>query len=535
MALEHTPVFPISGLPEYAYVSALTTTFPDIADKAKDNLLETKNLIGLTMTKQGTEGAILKQLDDIIKAAKDAEIAFLTSHGFSNGGDNWSELIKGINEILGSKASFERAFNLLNQMISDDPDKPKEYKDINRFLIDYIQDEVYKAFEELSLNADLGTVAQLAIERGLKRLQNVSEKIIDGKVKTSNPKEGEEVLQAFQDLYNFTHLEENNPFFKDLKNLFRLEEYISKVQQQLRENIKVKVKDRLPINPVGGIKKYHGSLAEILDAAIAREAQGEGGNDTVHWKMTAKQVGGKNFKPDVIIADATIEYDYNAAAEQAVKELPKGTVRQQGIRTMEILFEQLKDAQGSMVILSNKNYLINEMFANGIGKRLPGFGAQTATNLNNLEALLSTVGMGEVSSLIDYFANAGDHMLLDLDENILRVIAARIANFLFDDMTITPPSGLNVVHVFNLSGIYVPLSFILHGVAAGLRNVESKMQNTAYADNFVNVNFKQGPVIPPIWYPKAWPDFRAARQKLTFIEVHFLQGFVEEITKAVSI
>ena len=179
MALEHTPVFPISGLPEYAYVSALTTTFPDIADKAKNNLLETKNLIGLTMTKQGTEGAILKQLDDIIKAAKDAEIAFLTSHGFSNGGDNWSELIKGINEILGSKASFERAFNLLNQMISDDPDKPKEYKDINRFLIDYIQDEVYKAFEELSLNADLGTVAQLAIERGLKRLQNVSEKIID--------------------------------------------------------------------------------------------------------------------------------------------------------------------------------------------------------------------------------------------------------------------------------------------------------------------------------------------------------------------
>ena len=534
MALEHTPIFPITGLPKYAYVSALKVDYPKMADKAEDNLLATKNLIGLTITKQGNVGAALKQLDNIVKTAKAAEIKFLTSHGFSDGGDNWSTLITGINHILGSEASFTRALNLLEQL-ADPNSKNKEYRDINRFLIKYLQEEVYKAFDKLSVDADLGQVAQLAIEQGLARLQNITETQLGNKIATRNPKQGEEALQAFKDLYNFTQLEKNNPFFQSLKELFRLEEYVAEVQQQLKNNIQIKKEDRLSIKPVGGIKRYHGTLAELLDSAIAREANGSGGNDTIQWKMTAKQVGGKNFKPDVIIADANLEYDYDAAARQAEQELSGASVRQKGIRTMEILFEQLKDAKGSLVILSNKNYIINEMFANGSDTRLPGFGAQTATNLKNLNALLSTVGMGRVSSLIDYLANAGDGMLLDLDEDILRVIAARIANFLFDDMSITPPSGLNVIHVFNLSGVYVPLSFILQGVAAGLRNVENKMKDASYADNFVNVTFKQGPTIPPIWYSTAWVDFREVRESRTLIEVHFLQGFAEEIVKAMNI
>ena len=533
MALEHTPIFPLLGPPKYAYVSSLKISYPEIAEKAESNLLATKNLVGLTITKHGNTGVALKQLEDIMKAAKQAELNFLNSHGFSNGGDDWSVLITGINHILGTKASFERALNLLEQL-ADPMNNNKEFKDVNRFLMGYIQEEVYNAFDTLSLDADLGEVARLAIEKGLLRLQNITETMQNGTVKTRKLKEGE-VLQAFTDLYNLTHLEADNPFFLKLTNLFRLEEYVAQVQEQLKNNIQVETKDRLPIKPVGGSKRYHGTLSEILDSVIARTAQGEGGNDTVQWTMTAQQVGGKNFKPDVIIADAHLIYDYDAAAQQAEKELSKGTVRQKGIRTMEILFEQLKDAKGSMVILSNKNYLINEMFAIGSNTRIPGFGAQTATNLNNLEALLSAVGMGKVTNLIDYFANAGEGMLLDLDENMLRVIAARIANFLFDDMSLTPPSGLNVVHVFNLSGIYVPLSFILQGVASGLRNVENKMQNASYADNFVNVTFKQGPVIPPIWYTSAWPDFREVRENRTFIEVHFLQGFAEEITKVMNI
>ena len=113
------------------------------------------------------------------------------------------------------------------------------------------------------------------------------------------------------------------------------------------------------------------------------------------------------------------------------------------------------------------------------------------------------------------------------NENILKGLATQIGHFLFDDLAITPPTGLNVVHVFRLSGIYVPLSFVLHNVEQSLNLSVKEMQQT------VDIDIITGSSLPGDWSDDEFIHFRNEKLKENKIKIHFLANFAELLTSNV--
>lgn len=518
-----TQIFPVDGSTEYSYTSSYKE-LKTIGARAYNSVMARKGG-NFNSTLQRQSNQALAQLEEIQSVARTAENAFLVKYGFSSGGDNWSELIKGINYLLSTQDAFERNINLLKQVANGDR---KDYRDINRFLIDKLQEAVYEVLEQVSLNMSGDMIAEKVIQLALNKLSSITETRENGKIKTHNPSQEQEAIHAFVDLYSKIQVVRGNPFFKGMVDLFHLSDFIEQVRNQLQTQGTVAKKDRLKITPKG--KNYHGTLQELIDAALG-SIHTSGGNGGISWDLQGQQVGGAGYKPDVILAN--IEVNYTGASEEAQQALQgQRSVRAKGIETMSRLFQNMKDAKGDIVLISNKNYLINEMFKNGTDKRVGGFTAQGDTNLNNLDALFSKVGFPNVEGLIDYLANAGDNMIAgEVDDSILDSIAARIGDFLFDDMEITPPSGLNVVHIFNLSGIYIPLSFVLEGVKNGLRHIDDSNS----LENYVEVVFKSAPTEAPDWNETAFESFRKDRQQQSTISVHFMRDFAQIISSVITI
>ena len=112
---------------------------------------------------------------------------------------------------------------------------------------------------------------------------------------------------------------------------------------------------------------------------------------------------------------------------------------------------------------------------------------------------------------------------------------AQIGNFLFDDMSFEEtelPQNANIVHVFNLSGVYVPLSFILEGVKRGLDATIQEVELSEY----VNVTFEASSTEPThSWNSENdFIQFRQAKMRENKLSFSFMQGFASVITQAVN-
>lgn len=540
MSSQHNhPFYVDNPSADFSYTNNFEDSFnlDDNAGNALQVIERAKNAAAVNISNKGRNGKAVAQMVLIKNAALKSEQAFLQRHGFTDGGNNWSDLITGINYILGNQASFERNINLLAQVANGER---SEYRDVSKFFMGYLEEEVYKAFDKLSLTADMGEVALLAIQNAIKRMQKLEDTEVNGKVKTRrhSEKRHEKALYAFNELYGQIEVIRDNIFFQKIVELFRLDSFIENVRTQLLTNLDADKK--LQTNPKGGRTRYSGSLQEILDSAINSQMNFQTGSGTVRVAVEAKQIGGFNFKPDVILADINQPLHYEELAQQSKAEEKSKSVRAAGVKTMAKLYANLKQAKGEIVLISDKNYVINKAFKNGGENYAGGFAAQGKTTLNNLQALFNAIDVKgiNVPALINYLANVGDGMIVeDVDESILKTIATQAADFLFDDASLSVsenilPSGVNVIHVFNLSGIYVPLSFILDGMIGGLKGAI----NYGSYQNYVEVEFNSGTSDPGKgWKEKDFERFRQKRMSSTNISVHFLKDFARIITEAINV
>lgn len=533
------------GSLDYAYTSGFKKVFPSISERVLNQLNDKKNLMSSTINPGDSTSSAIAQLSVFISMAKSAEINFLKTHGINMGIEpNWGQIITGLNIALGSEESFKRNILLLQQIIKSDGSlTDKGYKDIirdgQRSFKSLLQEEVYNAFNSLSLNADLNDVAQTAVLKAIERLSQTQEQLYKGKIEKG--KRGD-TIQPFSELYGqLDLLKQNAPFLmQSMNELFKLNEYLPQVKEQLLQG-EVKSAERLNIVPKFGNSRYQGTLQEILDTVLHDNMQLSGSGENVTWTMHAYQTGPHNFKPDVILSSVTLDYEdaYNKAKGSLSKD---ATVREKGILTMQNLIDQFyknaKSLKDSMVIISDKEYVINQTFKEGNSKRVAGFGGQSNVSLNNLNSLFAAfhIESGDIDNLIDYFKNVGNAMIGGhVDQDILKVIASKIAYFLFDDIEMSYPGDkANIIHIFNLSGIYVPLSFVLDGVKQGLLKVEAKLRGNTYHNDFVTVKFKSSPEKVEGWSQDKFDAFRDARMDNTTLTVHFLEGFAQAITSEIN-
>ena len=516
MADVNSSFFPVDASREWSYTADFAVFYPKTGSKAKQLVGTTPTLViyNNTVAKQGRARQALRVLIEIARAA---ENKFLIDHEFINANTNdWSELIKGMNLILGTEASFK--YNL-EQLKKLDKGDIKKYNDLSKFFYTFLKEEAIAVIKN-NLNATPQTLIVEILQRGVNRLR-------DFKITTDTG----EIIQPYYELYNVINVALNNSFLKNMSELFKLEKFISDMQNYILSGST----DKPPkLEITESFIKMPSTVEENLtQATIAAFAQLHGGNNSIQYE--AQVPGSLNFKPDVAMFGATYSVSLDDAAEKAERGKSK---RVSGANAAAEWFSELKDAQGELVIVSNKNYFINELFKNGgidsKGKiREAGFGAQSPMSIENFITFNHTIGNEslQLDRLVDYLANLGDEMILGAtpNDNILRGLSTQLGYFLFDDLTITPPTNLNTVHVFRLSGVYMPLSVILESVELSLDSSIEELKKT------VNVSITTGNSLPGDWSEQEFINFRNAKLKENKIKVHFMADFAHFIASRVNI
>lgn len=501
---------------------------------AKKNIEGQKKIAANVITEKGRGGAAIAELNRMISMARKAEQRFLTSHKFKNPGDNWNKLITDINKVLSTEEAFKRNVQLLKQFNEGDM---KTYEDVSSYFHKYLRSAIYDNLV-VDVNATGADILFNSVQKAIKTMSEITEtKESDKTIKKLRTSDENKKLQAFSELFGVIKIIKGSSFLTEINNLFGLEDYIEQARQGII-NQKINKRSEMPTLKYKSGKGGKGTLAEILYTMV-EQGLGSRKNSSIEWH-TVEHTGLANYKPDRVLATGVISYNQ---AVQKVKDNDvnyNGSVRARGIATMEQFYDDLKDAESDIVLISDKNYLINKLFTEGNEKKLGGFVAQGETSLNALEGLLNSlhINIFDIDALINYLANVGSNLVeTDIDNRILRAISTQIGNFLFDDLSFDEsiiPNGINVIHVFQLSGIYVPLSIILEGVKRGVGNIG----NTDLS-SYVEVDFKASSDIPDSWSKddgeEVFIDFRNTKMKNNTLSVNFLRSFASVISENVKL
>lgn len=524
MGLESSSFFPVGGPAQWSYTNDFYMTYPETGKDAKLNVGRIPTLV-VYHNAVATTGRAVETLNNLINIAQAAEMSYLSHHHLTCGNPNdWTELLTGFNKILSTEAAFKYA---VEQITKVDEGKIDKYSDISKRFRNILKEEAISIVSS-HLHSSPKTLTIEILQQTVNRLRDF----------TYVDKETGKVTKPFYELYNVINVATNNSFIQSMTELIKIEQFIKDLQQYYL-NGKQGKEPSLEITE--SYYKIDSSIEEVLSQVTAGElARLHGGNSTVIY--SAENPGPQNFKPDVNLFEATYSFSLEDANRMNAGKNHKSSKRIQGFQAAETWFNQLKQARGDLVIISNKNYVINEMLKNGGtysngAERLPGFSAQSPMSILNFQNFYNEIGGNglDVDQLVDYLANLGDSMILGNQPNntILKGLSSQLGEFLFDDLTITPPANLNVVHVFRLSGIYVPLSLILKSVYDALNNSMDELKKT------VTVTFEGGNTLPPTddkqWSEGKFEKFRNAKLKENKIKVTFLSDFVNIIASKVNI
>lgn len=539
--------FPFPPSQEYSYTTEFQEMFPRPGAVA-EGLFSIKS--GILSAPINSNSKVIVNLRELASASKTAEQSFLNSYfGKDITTNNWGELIKGFNLIFSNKDIFERNLNLIKQVSEGDRNT---YTQIESYFSTYLTKATKEVLgqyrvEKLGIFTDnlQGNMDKL-LNRIIQKAMNYLYSAKDFKDKNGNiitnptnkQKQELESLKAYEGLLNIFSQLEKNSFFASIKDLFNLETYVKDVIKQKQDNSKNGTKKRLPqikSSLYGDVKgktsEYFGGLFAKSVADNFKTQRIDGGD--IDFVVDASVTGAAGVKSDITWVAAA-----NFDLEEFLGINAKGQDRSNRvniIQNYENFFNKMKDAYGHIVFISNKNYNINLKFSSRGGAL-----AQERTTLENVGSLLAQVRSPiDVDNLIDVLSNSGDGMILgDAPDEILHTIATQIGHFLFDDLSIdisVESSGLNRVHLFNLSGVYVPLSVFLEATLHSLLNAQQ------HVDDFVRVNFLPGGPTSGEGY-RPWGDdwsqfekFRQDRIRQSYITIHFMKDFANFITQNVKI
>lgn len=240
-----------------------------------------------------------------------------------------------------------------------------------------------------------------------------------------------------------------------------------------------------------------------------------------------------NMKADQIFSfNLTIDEDsLRRVVENSEKD--EYSRRMKNIQAMQEMFEQLKDAKGDIVFVSDKSY-------NFTSKVFEGFTAESPS-LRVAAKVLERAGTNP--ELVEHFiflaANSGNGRINgDNTEDTRRFLASTVGSFMFDDVAITQElsseglSSVNRLHVFNLNNIYVPFSVLLKGLYESLiklGNDYKQYVNVGFSPFELNYSKQQDELTK-----KDWDDLYNNSLVKTKFRIHFLKTFSNFIRESLA-
>lgn len=229
--------------------------------------------------------------------------------------------------------------------------------------------------------------------------------------------------------------------------------------------------------------------------------------------FNVKQTGASGQKADLIIASLNITFP-------ETRSHGFNSVRADFVSQWKKMYENVQLSAGEIVEISAKNYTLKN-------NNWSGFTAQRNITIDNFASTLSEYGYKEdkLNALIFALLNTGPDTLQKELGEVSRNISTLIAYFLFDDIDMDIGTSINAIHLFNLDGVYVPLSSFLFAAYRSLSDFEQ------LSNKYVQINYKPKVVFPKGFYgsEEAWETARKQKMTQENLTIHFFKDFASYI------
>ena len=246
---------------------------------------------------------------------------------------------------------------------------------------------------------------------------------------------------------------------------------------------------------------------------------------------------------DNMKADTFVTYNIDLPSDWYELAGKESSNRARNIQRLKQLHQAMEEGKNQFILqISDKSYSINDTFR----KQYGGFTAQGNISLNNLEKIFSGMQVklenGTMEQLLFALAHIGENVLTQKDgeQAAEKYLATKIAYFMFDDIGIDEVEnslGANFVdgaiHIFNLNGVYIPLSVYLNALYKALKQTENNNYED-YAKVDILDDNKVDYVSENLLTRDKWEQVQQKRYNQNLISVHFMGNFREIIKQMIN-
>lgn len=525
--------YPHGKSPTLAYTKKFQTVGHDYSGMSYVNT----RYPGLGAMTSSIPTTILSNLQSLISAARNSEVAFMSATGFNLQDPNSAkEIFTVMNKIFNSKDTFNRGMQYMQKLAQkgDAMQKGDMYRDVSRYFGFYLgkalEEELPKIGAAQIVTMNKGQIESLInqiISSALEKTYTAVKDFVgpDGEIRGKFGKdakavetkgEKEQEVQAITDMITtIRDLATNHQAFGKYGYLFNLN---ATSLAEMASTGKILINGKKFSNAHVDAN-FGGNALELITSVVAAEI----GNINIKGSgltITGVHTGQMNqMKADTMLFVGRGDINPNDYMQYVRKT---GSVRMENITAMQQYLADLERNIEHVIMISDKNYSITANFG--------GVNAQEKMSLANAGPMLMKFGVGNVDALINYLANCGPSMVQGdaVDGQIRTMLQSYIGYFLFDHLSIQasgPPPGPNVVNLMNVSGMYIPLSVYLEGL------YNSIQEAIGSPSSLVSVTISLGgQTEQSVWTAGTWQAFRQSHETQSFISYRILRGLANFIT-----
>ena len=501
------------GRQDYIYLNTLQKDHSQVYHAAKNRLFDTLSNINTELEPQ------LNDLLNLAEREQKKEDEMLDKvFGVSTGTPREDGArIKAFNKLYQHMPIFERNLKKIKEVgLGSNQGRI----DITASFRGYLETEIKTFFKEVEQSGkwfeinknNLMEVTKRALVRALSSRDEVYGK--------DTPED--QIRRSYQELaYVVEQMENNDPFIEEVFQLY-FGTSLDKLTKKSNGKKQKTKKGSDVISMISNAKGIHGNLQEYMLALI---------NDAIPKEINVSSMtktGSSGQKADLI---NLFEASFKLPTELIDGEKEDGSVREMFIKRYEDFYQTLKGQTGNIVEISSKNYNLTSTFFKENG----GFTAQSNITIENLRKMLNAYGYNKkrTDDLIFALTNIGPDTLGQGTEIVSHSLSMLIGYFLFDDIDMDINLNVQAIHLFNLDGIYMPLSCFLLAAYDTLKEFETlsrDMVSVHYTPKSVNYQKATGEG-EDVLNKQRWEDIATKKQSQTELSIHFFKEFPKYIAQ----
>lgn len=392
--------------------------------------------------------------------------------------DFYSQLIDALNRTMGIEKVYERNVKkIMNDETSISVARfyPTYFNQAYTAAVPDIIQEMTDLIGKTRSKVTIGRIAEQVLR---KYMPEINKDAIRRMFSSADVNHQLDSDHSYEELIeSFDNLEAGDEFARQLYELYDLDDLTKTLAKSVKENTKqnrydklIKKGDRaenIPMLHPGNEASLGGELAEYLENFIVNGIVSARTDGSI--TITAYHSGKSKMKADNIMTFNIDPSPVMEAIESATND------RSENVAALTKLGHYLRDLRDpdSFIIYSNaKNYSLGDSFSSR------GFSSGEDITVARLEEILLAAHQNpqRVNAFIGAIVNTLEGALgADKIPILEEILATDFAYFLFDDVeTLGKESGgAQVLHLFNLDGIYIPLSLLCYLLAEALEDAEA--------------------------------------------------------------